>query len=193
MRVPLAQLRNYGKLIGQMSNPTIKTRIDLAKHFEQLGFKVGAEIGVAEGTYALELCKAIPGLKYYGVDTWPVGGRHLIRARYKLAKNTLAPYDATLIRKTSMEAVKDFEKASLDFVYIDATHYFDDVVKDIIEWTKKVKKGGIVSGHDYRAAGGVCGVIDAVNGFVHAHSYSLNLTTDSSETISWWFNKRWNT
>jgi hypothetical protein len=48
-----------------------------------------------------------------------------------------------------MEAVKDFEDESLDFVYIDGHHGFKWVTEDIFEWSKKVRKGGIVSGHDY--------------------------------------------
>src|SRR5260221_412005 len=48
-----------------------------------------------------------------------------------------------------MEAVEDFEDESLDFVYIDANHEFRYIAEDLCEWTKKVKKGGIVAGHDY--------------------------------------------
>jgi predicted O-methyltransferase YrrM len=184
---------NYEYNIQRKTHDDIKTRVDLAKHFAERGYKIGAEIGVAEGEYAVELCKNIPGLKYYGIDAWPREGKiqHHIQARYELTKKRLAPYDATLIRKTSMEAVKDFENSSLDFVYIDADHKFDYAVNDIIEWTKKVRKGGIVSGHDYILRRG-CGVVLAVDGFVHSHLYRLNLTTDDNETISWWFEKFWN-
>ncbi len=48
-----------------------------------------------------------------------------------------------------MEAVADFADNSLDFVYIDGNHDFRYIAEDISEWTNKVKKGGIVSGHDY--------------------------------------------
>lgn len=48
-----------------------------------------------------------------------------------------------------MEAVKQFEDESLDFVYIDADHSFITSANDVYEWSKKVRKGGIVSGHDY--------------------------------------------
>ena len=170
----------------------IETRAHLARLFAQRGYKVGAEIGVAEGEYAQVLCGTIPGLKYYGIDSWPREGklRNYIQARYELAKKRLEPYNATLIVKTSMEAVKDFENSSLDFVYIDASHQFDPVVYDIIEWTKKVRKGGVVAGHDYRLTGD-CGVVPAVDGYVRSHMYHLNLTTDENETITWWFDKRW--
>ena len=48
-----------------------------------------------------------------------------------------------------MEALKDFNDNSLDFVFIDGNHTFEYVVEDIAQWSKKVKVGGIVSGHDY--------------------------------------------
>lgn len=185
---------DYNFNIERTTHADIKTRADLAKLFAKCGYKVGAEIGVETGAYAKVLCEAIPGLKYLGVDPWYVGGmkNHVHRGQYEQTIKNLASYDATLIRKFSMEAINDFENASLDFVYIDANHQFDYVVRDIIEWTRKVKKGGIVSGHDYRIAN-TCGVIEAVDAYVHAHSLGLNLTTDSAEVISWWFSKRWNT
>ena len=48
-----------------------------------------------------------------------------------------------------MEAVEDFADESLDFVYIDGNHDFRYIAEDLAEWTKKVRIGGIISGHDY--------------------------------------------
>lgn len=172
----------------------IKNRADLALHFAQLGMTRGAEIGVLTGEYAKVLCNSIPHLKYYGIDPWYKGreNNRLHKGHMEQAQKKLAAFDATLINKYSLEALTDFEDSSLDFVYIDGNHHFDFVVNDIIEWTKKVKKGGIVAGHDY-GEGITCGVIPAVNGFVRSHFLNLNLTTDPSEALSWWFVKRWNT
>lgn len=52
-------------------------------------------------------------------------------------------------KKTSMEAVNDFPPRSLDFVYIDADHRFPFVAEDIYYWYWRVKRGGIIAGHDY--------------------------------------------
>lgn len=130
-------------------------RVEMASFFNELGFKVGAEIGVLGGDYSIELCKAIPDLHFYGIDPWLVFSRNYWRTqgemdnwKYK-AKEQLKPYNVTFIERWSMDAVKDFKDESLDFVYIDGNHTFDFVVNDIIEWTKKVRPGGIVSGHDY--------------------------------------------
>ena len=48
-----------------------------------------------------------------------------------------------------MKAIKDFEDNSLDFVYIDGNHDFVHFTNDMYWWSKKVRVGGIVSGHDY--------------------------------------------
>ena len=77
----------------------------------------------------------------------------------------------------------------MDFVFIDAGHSFDDAARDIIEWAKKVRKGGIVSGHDYTHVRG--GVKDAVDGYVKFHSQSLKVIHEAKEDATWWFYQKW--
>ncbi len=172
---------------------TMKDKIQLAEHFRDKRFKIGAEIGVYEGDYAEILCQTIPGLKYYGVDDWhftEFPKRHIHKGKYESTTKRLASCDATLIKKTSMDALTDFADDYLDFVYIDAAHDFDNVVKDIMGWIKKVKKGGIVSGDDYSATGKSRGVGAAVDGYARGHSLKVNIADDST---CWWFDKKWNT
>ena len=38
---------------------------------------------------------------------------------------------------------------SLDFVYIDARHDYDGCLEDIVAWYPKLKKGGLIAGHDF--------------------------------------------
>ncbi len=171
----------------------VLSRTDLAKHFNELGYKIGAEIGVDAGVYSEILCKQNPGLKLYSIDIWDLdagGSRNMRLGKYAEAKERLKPYNAELIRKYSLSAADDFEDGSLDFVYIDGGHRFDDVMQDIIKWTKKVRKGGIVSGHDYVPT--AKDVTTAVDAYVKSHGLGLQLTSDDSEPISWWFNKKWN-
>jgi hypothetical protein len=166
----------------------IKNRTDLANYFAECGFNLGVEVGVATGLYSEILCKANPNLHLFSVDPWYTVQR---ACSYDEAKQRLAAYNATLVRKTSMEAVNDFADASLDFVYIDGNHSFDFVMYDILGWTRKVKKGGIVAGHDY-VVGRHCGVITAVDAYTKSHLFRISLTQDVSESISWWFKKYWN-
>lgn len=131
------------------------SRDDLPQLFIDLGFKVGAEIGVYKGEYTKKFLDT--GLSMYGIDPWldypsykNTGGQKRIDFLYEHAQRSLSSYpNCKIIRKTSMEALSDFEDESLDFVYIDANHLLKYVIDDICEWSKKVKKGGVVAGHDY--------------------------------------------
>ena len=51
-------------------------------------------------------------------------------------------------RTTSLEGSKKYENESLDFVFIDAAHDYENVLLDIQNWFPKVKKGGVIAGHD---------------------------------------------
>jgi hypothetical protein len=137
------------------------SRDDLPDFFLEMGYKVGVEVGVDRAYFTKVLAKS--GLKIYGVDPWmdygdyhhegyPVPGswQSLLEKRYNESMKTLAPYpNVTIIRKKSMDALADFEDESLDFVYIDGHHDLKYVVEDILEWSRKVKKGGTICGHDY--------------------------------------------
>ncbi len=161
----------------------LKNRIELAKHFNELGFKVGAEVGVFAGHYSEVLCRSIPGLKLYCVDSWaPYKGYrdHKFENSFKKAYDStverLKPYDHTIIRKFSMDAASDFENESLDFVYIDGNHSYEHVRDDIREWAKKVRKGGIVAGDDYYVMpSGNVGVIKAVDEYAAEHGVDMQV------------------
>jgi SAM-dependent methyltransferase len=86
-----------------------------------------------------------------------------------------------------MEAVLDFPYESIDFVYIDGSHEFDYIMCDIIEWGRRVKKGGIISGHDYHNARWSA-VERAVNIYAQEHQIDkINLCDETAP--SWWFER----
>ena len=132
-------------------------RDDFPAFFKEMGFKVGAEIGVYKAEYTKILCST--GLKIYAIDPYLAYDDYnepnrdfQARQDYicrKVCKRMASYPNCTVIRKTSMDAVKDFKHGDLDFVYIDAHHGFKYVAEDLWEWSKIVKKGGIISGHDY--------------------------------------------
>lgn len=169
----------------------------LIQLFGKVGYKQGAEIGVGSGKNSAAMCKSIPGLKLICVDPWakialsPEGQRvkeittEHAQARYEKAKGKLAPYDVTLKRMTSMEAVREIESESLDFVYIDGLHDFNSVMLDIINWSTKVRPGGIIAGHDYFTFYS-SGVIRAVNSYTAAHSITnWYVTAEAAPTWFW--------
>jgi len=133
----------------------ISRETDIPQIFKELDFKVGAEVGVYRGGYSEALLKGIPGLKLYGIDLWELypGYRDYkhgdITDAYNEALNKTKDYDCQLIKGWSNEVVKGFTDNSLDFVYIDGNHSYEYTVQDIALWSPKVRKGGIVFGHDF--------------------------------------------
>jgi hypothetical protein len=154
-------------------------RDDLAALFAELGYRVGAEIGVESGAYSEVLAKANPQAMLYCVDAWKAysGYRdHVsqdkVEGFYVNAQRRLAPYqNVSLMRGFSQDVVGDFADNSLDFCFIDGNHSLPYVINDIIEWARKVRRGGIVSGHDMRKVKGNAPfhVVQAVNAYVDAY------------------------
>jgi hypothetical protein len=132
------------------------SRFTFTNIIRELNFKVGAEIGTEHGFYAAKICEANPQAKLYCIDPYLVvpyyegyKDQEQINEHFVVAQRRLKGKNHEFIKKLSMDAVKDFEPNSLDFVFIDANHYFEWVVNDVIYWSRKVKPGGIVYGHDY--------------------------------------------
>lgn len=75
----------------------------------------------------------------------------------------------TDVKGLSWEMANNFEDNSIDFVFVDAGHEYESVVKDINAWLPKIKKGGIISGHDYFNP---CGVKQAVDELIDGVKFS---------------------
>jgi hypothetical protein len=159
---PLEHIREKYKVEFVMdgrNSPTFVPQIDrleLATLFNELGYRVGAEIGVEQGKFSEVLLARNLGLKLYCVDAWARYSKyrdHVSQDKlndfYRLTEERLKPFDAILVRAFSADAAKQFKRDSLDFVYIDANHSLPFVIQDIFLWSEKVRPGGIVAGHDY--------------------------------------------
>jgi len=165
------------KVRGYKRNP------HLYRLFNELGFKNGVEVGVKDGANALAMCKQIAGISLGLVEPWDISC-----SKYKIAIKNLEPYNVKPVCELSMNALSEFKDNSLDFVYIDANHRFDYVMEDIIHWSKKVRPGGIVSGHDYwNWKKGE--VVLAVNAYIKAHNIQDFFVTDE-EIPSWFWVKK---
>jgi len=55
----------------------------------------------------------------------------------------------TMFGGNSFDRAKEFEDGSIDMVFIDANHTYEYVTRDIAAYLPKMKKGGIMAGHDY--------------------------------------------
>lgn len=125
--------------------------------------EVGCWLGASICYLATEFKNRNKQAEIYAVDTWrgsneeihkrlisEIGGfEELYQAFLHNMQDGGVSDMVTPIRKPSVEASKQFEDESLDLVFIDASHEYKDVLDDINHWYPKVKKGGIIAGHDY--------------------------------------------
>lgn len=122
----------------------------------------GVEIGVWKGEFSELLLSKWKGKRLYSVDPWKqfsdeeyIDDMNISQKEfddiYESVCKRLSPYGsrASIIRKTSEEAAKDFTDGELDFVYLDGLHNYEGVKEDIKYWYPKIKKGGMLCGHDY--------------------------------------------
>jgi predicted O-methyltransferase YrrM len=172
--------------------------------FEAMGFKRGVEVGVYEGVFSKCILEKTSIDELHGIDPWVNTAGEFEEATYKMAKTVLQPFGkrCMLHIAPSPVAAEMFDDESLDFVYIDGDHSYEATLKDIKAWTPKVKKGGIVAGHDYADKGNaVCRkfvveekdqrqkeVKKAVREFISNNPYVLNVTME--QACAWWFVKR---
>jgi hypothetical protein len=188
------------------------SRDNLPQFFTDMEFKVGAEIGVYRGEFTEKFC--LSGLETYAIDPWigysGAGRTEKEQAKqdinYEHARSRLAKYDnCTIIRETSTNALDKFSPESLDFVYIDGDHRFKYIAEDIYEWFSKVRKGGVVSGHDYfctrpDANNVICHVKTVVDAFVETFGIENFYTfgrlssaggkqSNNNRVLSWMFFK----
>jgi hypothetical protein len=168
---------------------------DMLVTFKELGFKKAVEIGSYKGCFAEAICKFIPDIDLTVVDAWKVykgykdyGENDLETDAYKECKERSEKYGFKILKAWSLDAVKEFEDESLDFVFIDANHDFRYVVDDVDEWSKKVRKGGIVAGHDffYNHHKGF-GVREAIPAWCQAHDIKPLFVVAKDHCPSWFY------
>ena len=118
----------------------MKNRIEIAKHFAELGYTKGVEVGVDFAYHARVLLDYIPNLSLLCVDKWNGNPR-----AYELAKEVLGRYQgAQMVRGESIDVSQTIPNESKDFVFIDADHNYESVKGDLNAWYPKVRVGGVL-------------------------------------------------
>ena len=127
---------------------------DLAKRYE---LNKLCEVGVKSGGLTAKLALLLPEATIIGVDPWRFypdwpswdNDKHL---RHEEAFDRVCrryPKQIVKMKMTSLEAAAQIVPSSLDLVFIDGDHSYSAVKADIEAWLPKVRKGGVLSGHDY--------------------------------------------
>jgi hypothetical protein len=80
-------------------------------------------------------------------------------------------------RKLSTDAAGDFQDDYFDWIYIDTDHSHKTTLEELLKYASKVKKDGIIAGHDYSMGNWVrsyrYGVIEAVHEFCVVYGWEL--------------------
>ncbi len=131
------------------------------------------DLGTYRGTSSAHIHKYCPQVKcIYAIDIQePDPERSLIRdlPRVKFVKGY------------SDACAGQFSDASVDLIFVDADHSQAGVHKDLAAWAPKIKRGGVIAGHDYGSRRHP-GVKRAVDEFFAGHPHPVELQSD----MVWW-------
>ena len=144
----------------------VVTKFNSNSHFVE----VGVWKGMSACFMAVEIINSGKQIKFDCVDTWDfVDTSTEISEKqcenlYDIFLSNIEPIrdSINIVRGVSWEMASNYEDETLDFVFIDAGHDYNSVMKDITNWYPKIKHGGIIAGHDYHF---YVGVYPAVNEF----------------------------
>lgn len=117
--------------------------------------EVGSWKGKSSAFMCVEIANSGKKMEFYCVDTWLGSSEHRgfegMESLYEQFVDNMRPLEGYYapMRTESLKAAATFDDESLDFVFIDASHEYEDVKADIMAWLPKVRRGGILAGHDY--------------------------------------------
>jgi len=147
---------------------------------------VWAELGVFLGEYSEEIFSRTSPKKMYLVDIFPEymisgdkDGNNIKEVDLRDIPNILKnkfPENVVVIKDTTSNFLNSLEDDSLDVVYIDADHSYEGVKSDLLLSYNKVKKGGLICGHDYTDR--FEGVVRAVNEFCSNKQLKIEFLSD---------------
>lgn len=177
---------------------TPRNRYHMYGDFKLAG-KICVEVGVRNGGNAKRLVTHNPA-KLYLVDIWAEQDAYKDKRNtrndqyeqmYQTVKKDFAPHpNVVLVRKLSIDASKDFENESIDFVYLDADHSERSTYMDLRVWAPKVKVGGWIAGHDwFEEEDSWSGVKKAVTRYLKETGHELQYLT-KDRFHSWAFLKK---
>ena len=125
----------------------------------------GVELGLYQANSfctMLQVCTNVDEL--IGVDKWEpykddIGGGNFVRDQKQIEfiRNTAINFihwsgcsgRATILEMDTVEAAERYEDQSMDFVFFDAHLNRQQLENELWAWYPKIKKGGLVMGHDY--------------------------------------------
>lgn len=165
------------------------TRIELLRLLVPAG-EIVAEVGVHTGEFSRAMVGALEPTLFFGIDAWrfipgeyerdPMNrqGRPYLDFMAKAEKRLASFPNATLVRATSAQAAQLFADEVFGCIYLDADHTEPGIRGDIERWWPKVRKGGVLAGHDYVERDWI-DVMDVVDEFVSREDLDVVFSRES--------------
>lgn len=145
---------------------------------------VGCELGVFEGDFSEILTQSNKFTKLFLVDLFGGTASNFGKVYNDASvlenhvKNRFKEYSyVEVIKNDSLSFLKSIADNSLDFIYIDTVHSYDQTKLELEESYRTVKNGGLICGHDYCEM--FRGVIQSVQEFISQYSLPLIITTEA--------------
>ena len=151
----------YQNIPGWFSfNDVYRDAVAAATHHAHF-IEIGAAWGRSAAFMAVEIINSQKNIRFDVIDSWQGSGQH--ENDHHVSHLSLAekfflytrPVEHIIkpVKSTSLSASRLYVDNSLDFVFIDASHEYLDVVNDIKAWLPKITPGGVLAGDDYNWVG----------------------------------------
>ena len=150
-----------GQYLPPPAMPTFRDRTEFGSIAARLGLKRGVELGVRRGEFSVDTLQNWRGCEeYVFVDLWRRQTNYVDTANVDNSEQERR-FQETLRRTKQWSKIRKvcrnytsvcattFPDDYFDFVYVDARHDRKGCYEDIAAYWPKLRKGGIMAGHDY--------------------------------------------
>jgi hypothetical protein len=142
---------------------------------------ITCEIGFFRGEYSKKINQILNPIKHSVIDIFDGICESGDQNGYNVQSQDMflmEEYSRSLGYITIKGTSFDLENINddINFIYIDASHSYDWVYKDLVNSFNKLKSGSIVSGHDY-CQHSFIGCFNAVNDFCNDYNQKIEIIT----------------
>lgn len=154
--------------------------------------KIG-EVGVADGASAIYLAEKLASLgksfHFRMIDSLEYGKTDQLKTIMDNVLKSGLSQSIDIIPIDSLNASLKFPDKYFDFVFIDSGHTYELTKAEIRLWSRKVKDGGILAGHDFdgckEVEEAVVEVLKTFNGYATEKRYGVweTIMTETNDHI----------
>jgi len=151
-----------------------------------------AELGVDQGIFSKEILSITCPSKLYLIDVWDNerysdSKKEAVMEKFK---DSISKGNVEIVIGYSTDVVSSFQNDYFDWIYIDTDHSYSNTISELSLYGPKMKKDGIICGHDFIQGNftGLLkyGVIEAVREFCLKENWEiLYLTFDFNDNPSY--------